>query len=221
MTNQKSAAAPERKKRWKQDPEAVQASILEAAATEFAEHGLTGARVDDIADRSRFTKRMIYYYFNDKETLYLRVLEEAYRKVRGEEAALDLSSLNAKQALRKLVEFTFDHHRKNEPFIRLVMIENINNGRHLETSTLIAKVNESAVDRINEICALGKEDGTIRADLSPLELHWMISAMSFFNVSNQPSFARVFGGTLFLPDGQERLRDMVVEAVLAIAEPKL
>ena len=219
MTDQKNAAIPERKKRWKQDPEAVQASILEAAATEFAEHGLTGARVDVIAERSRFTKRMIYYYFSDKETLYLRVLEEAYRKVRDEEAALDLSFLNAKQALRKLVEFTFDHHRKNEPFIRLVMIENINKGRHLETSTLIAKVNESAVDRINEICALGKEDGTIRGDLSPLELHWMISAMSFFNVSNQPSFARGFGDTLFLPDGQKRLRDMVVKAVLAIAEP--
>ncbi|WP_294607830.1 helix-turn-helix domain-containing protein, partial [uncultured Roseovarius sp.] len=56
----------EEKRSWKQDPEAVQRDILAVAVTEFAEHGLSGARVDRIAARTRTSKRMIYYYFGDK-----------------------------------------------------------------------------------------------------------------------------------------------------------
>ncbi|MBB4303976.1 AcrR family transcriptional regulator [Rhodobium orientis] len=209
----------EPKRRWKQDPEAVRANILAAAAEEFAEHGLTGARVSEIAARTRTSKRMIYYYFEDKETLYRRVLEEAYRKVRGEESSLDLSSLAPLDALRKLVEFTFDHHRANESFIRLVMVENVHKGRHLATSDLIARVNASAIERVHEICARGQEDGSIRASVTPLELHWMISALCFFNVSNRPSFGISFGEHLFDPENEERLRALTIEAVLSVARP--
>ena len=41
--------------------------ILTVARTEFTEHGLSGARVDAIAEKTRTTKRMIYYYFGSKE----------------------------------------------------------------------------------------------------------------------------------------------------------
>lgn len=212
--------SPTRKK-WKQDPEAVQANILAAAAEEFAEHGLTGARVDEIAARTRTSKRMIYYYFGDKETLYRQVLEDAYRKVRTEEAALDLTSLPPLDALRKLVEFTFDHHRANENFIRLVMIENVHKGKHLAASPLIARVNASAIERIEDICARGQQDGSIRSDVSPHELHWLISAASFFNVSNRFSFGISFDKTLFVEDGQQRLRELTCEAVIEAARKRI
>ncbi|MCC5964530.1 MAG: TetR family transcriptional regulator [Natronohydrobacter sp.] len=205
------------RKKWKQDPEAVQANILAAAAEEFAEHGLTGARVDEIAARTRTSKRMIYYYFGDKESLYRQVLEEAYRKVRSEEASLDLTSLPPLDALRKLVEFTFDHHRANESFIRLVMIENVHKGKHLAGSPLIARVNASAIERIEDICARGQKDGSIRSDVSPHELHWLISAASFFNVSNRFSFGISFDKTLFTHDGQQRLRELTCKAVIEAA----
>ena len=113
---------------WKQDPEAVRADILCAAKAEFAKNGLAGTRVKDIADRIQTSRRMIFYYFGDKEGLYRAVLEEAYRQVRQAEVALNLDGLPPVEALRKLVEFTFDHHRENADFIRLVMIENIHDG---------------------------------------------------------------------------------------------
>lgn len=209
------------RKKWKQDPEAVQANILAAAAEEFAEHGLTGARVDEIAARTRTSKRMIYYYFGDKESLYRQVLEEAYRKVRSEEAALDLTSLAPLDALRKLVEFTFDHHRANEVFIRLVMIENVHKGRHLSESSLIARVNASAIERIEDICARGQKDGSIRPDVSPHELHWLISAACFFNISNRFSFGISFDKSLFSEPGQHKLRALTCDAVIAAARGKV
>jgi AcrR family transcriptional regulator len=63
------------------DPERTMADILAVATREFAEKGLAGARIDDIAEAMRTSKRMIYYYFGSKEGLYIRVLEEAYRLI--------------------------------------------------------------------------------------------------------------------------------------------
>ncbi|MCH8467848.1 MAG: TetR family transcriptional regulator [Roseinatronobacter sp.] len=199
---------------WKQNPEAVQANILAVATEEFAEHGLAGARMDEIAARTRTSKRMIYYYFTDKETLYQRVLENAYRKVRMEEAALELASLSPPDALRRLVEFTFDHHCANEVFIRLVMIENIHKAKHLSGSELIAHVNASAIDSLAQICDRGRAKGSLRADISPLELHWQISALCFFNVSNRFTFGKNFGPELFEASGQQRLRTIIADTIL-------
>ncbi|THD76802.1 TetR/AcrR family transcriptional regulator [Thalassobius vesicularis] len=200
---------------WKQDPEAVKADILKAARAEFAEHGLSGARVQDIADRIKTSKRMIFYYFQDKERLYEAVLEEAYRSVRKAEAALNLDGLPPDQALARLVEFTFDHHRSNTDFIRLVMIENIHAGRHMNNIASLIDTNTSAIQQIERICVAGKKAGLFRDDVTPLVIHWQISAMSFFNVSNRDTFSINFGTDLFSETAQTDLRKKVVESILA------
>lgn len=199
---------------WKQDPAGVQSNILAVAMAEFAESGLSGARIDEIAAKTRTSKRMIYYYFGDKEGLYRRVLEEAYRKVREGEQRLDLDHLPPVEALTRLVEFTFDHHRQNPDFIRLVMIENIHHGAYLEQSELIGRMNAGAIEKLEAICRRGREAGLFRDDVEPLELHWQISALSFFNVSNRATFSRIFGDSLYRPEGQEALRRHAVELVL-------
>lgn len=211
---------PTRKPRsWKQDPEAVRADILRAARAEFSEHGLSGARVQVIAERTQTSKRMIYYYFGDKDGLYCAVLEDAYRRVRQAEADLDLDGLAPRAALRRLVEFTFDHHRSNPDFIRLVMIENIHGGRHMQAIVSLMQTNTVAIRQIERICAAGLRDGVFRADLSPLAIHWKISAMSFFNVSNRATFSLNFGEDLFSDAAQMRLRETVVNCILAAVAP--
>lgn len=198
---------------WKQDPAGVQANIVAVATAEFAQNGLSGARIDEIAAKTRTSKRMIYYYFGDKDGLYRRVLEEAYRKVRDGEQRLDLENLTPVEALRRLVEFTFDHHSRNPDFIRLVMIENIHHGAYMAQSDVIREVNAGAIRNLEEICRRGREAGLFRP-VDPVELHWHISALSFFNVSNRATFSGIFGGELFSEGGQERLRRHVVDMVL-------
>ncbi|MFZ2102249.1 MAG: TetR/AcrR family transcriptional regulator [Oricola sp.] len=200
--------------RWKQDPEGVRSNILAVALEEFSRNGLSGARIDEIAAKTRTSKRMIYYYFDDKEGLYRRVLEEAYRKVRKGEEELMLDHLPPLDALRQLTEFTFDHHRRNPDFIRLVMIENIHHGEYLKQSDVIRNLNEAAIARVEKIYAKGVRDGVFRDGLTPLRIHWLISALSFFNVSNNVSFSLLFGDELFAEDGQASLRDQAAETVL-------
>ncbi len=77
----------------KNDPQKTKEDILNIATEEFSAFGLSGARVDAIAEKTRTSKRMIYYYFGSKEGLYLAVLEKAYRKIRSLEADLELADL--------------------------------------------------------------------------------------------------------------------------------
>lgn len=197
-----------------QDPDGTRRDILETASREFALNGLSGARIDEIAARTRSSKRMIYYYFGDKEGLYLRSLENAYRTVREGEDRLDTDGLPPVEALRRLVEFTFDHHHEHEEFIRMVMIENIHHGEYLERSEVIAGLNVTAIDHIASIYRRGVDEGVFRPGLDPLELHWQVSALCFFNVSNRATFSRIFGRDISTPEAQSRLRENVVEMML-------
>src|SRR5438045_4050712 len=130
------------------DPERTKANILEVAATEFGEKGLAGARIDEIAARTRTSKRMIYYYFGSKEGLYLAVLEEAYSAIRRTEAMLDLDRLAPEAALRTLVGSTFDYYHEHPEFVRLVMNENIMDGAHMARSPTIGKLNVTVIDAL-------------------------------------------------------------------------
>lgn len=199
---------------WKQDPERVKAEIIKAAMAEFAQNGLSGAKIDDISARTSTSKRMIYYYFEDKEALYLRALEAAYSKVRQGEEKLDLDGLPPVEALERLVAFTFDHHRKNPDFIRMVMIENVHHAAFLNASKLIRGLNKKAVARLETLIARGQASGDFRDDIDPVELHWQISALSVFNVSNKPTFSSLFGKSIYTRQGQDRLRARAVSMVL-------
>jgi len=201
------------------DPARTMAGILEVATREFAEKGLSGARIDAIADATRTSKRMIYYYYGSKEGLYIAVLEESYRRMRAIEAELHLENLAPEAALRRLVEFTFDHHCGNENFIRLVMNENIERGAYLAQSTTIRELNVPAIAAIQELYDRGVAQGVFRAGLDATDIHASISALTFFTVSNRHTFGLIFKDTpnhsVAVASRRASITEMVVRFVLA------
>ena len=196
------------------DPERTMADIIAVATHEFSEKGLAGARIDVIAEAMRTSKRMIYYYFGSKEGLYVRVLEEAYRRIRAIEAGLHLEDLAPEDALRKLVGFTVDYQLANPDFIRLVMTENIHRGEFLAQSKAIQKLNVPAIDAVREVYERGLAAGVFRAGIDPVDLHMSISALSFFNTANRHTFALIFKRDLESPQAIAARRDSIVEMVL-------
>jgi len=196
------------------DPEQTKRDIIAVATGEFASKGLAGARIDEIAAKTRTSKRMIYYYFGSKEGLYLAVLEESYRRVRDIESELHLQDLEPEQALRRLVAFTFDHHLNNENYIRLVMSENINRGQYLAQSKRIQDLNVPAIAAIRDLYERGLRQGVFRPGLDPVDIHASISALSFFNVSNRHTFGLVFKldtrSTAYIAQRRDSVVDMVV-----------
>ncbi|MCA0941903.1 alpha/beta hydrolase fold domain-containing protein [Salipiger pacificus] len=202
------------RRHWKQNPEAVRANILEVARKAFVAHGLIGAKIDEIAAGTETSKRMIYYYFGDKEGLYRAVLEDAYAQMRAAEDDLELASLHPVEALRRLAEFTFDHHASHADFVRLVMVENMHNARHMQKAGDLSGQNISAIRLLDEIYQRGCAEGLFRRGLTAVELHWHISALAIFNVANRATFSSLFGGSLFEPKGQQQLRRHVGDMLL-------
>ena len=198
----------------KNNPEKTREDILTVATEEFAALGLAGARVDAIAERTPTSKRMIYYYFESKEGLYLAVLERAYRKLRSLEADLELSSMPPEQALRTLIATTFDHDEANPDFVRLVSGENIHLAAHMRRSAEIPDLNISIIDTLKDIVERGRADGTFRRDIDPIDLHMLISAFCFFRVSNRHTFGTIFRRDLQAPDVAARHKTMISDAVL-------
>jgi AcrR family transcriptional regulator len=196
------------------DPARTTAEILEVATQEFAAKGLAGARIDEIAAATRTSKRMIYYYFGSKDGLYLAVLEDAYRRMRSIEADLHLDDLEPMEALRRLVGFTYDHHRDNEDFIRLVMSENVQQGHYLAQSPRIHELNVTAISALERLLERGVKSKVFRADLQPLEVHSFISALCFFNVSNRHTFGLIFQTGLTQAKASILERERVIDAMI-------
>ena len=194
--------------------ERTRQNIIAIATDEFANKGFSGARVDEIAARTHTSKRMIYYYFEDKEGLFIAVLEEAYRRIREIEASLDLAHLEPIEAIRALVAFTFDYQNANEDFIRLVMVENIHKGVHLERSRAIQDLNVSVINTIRDIYRRGLRQGVFREGIDEIDLHMSISALCFFNVANRATFSRIFKRDMSSPKALARRREIVVDTIV-------
>ncbi|OWJ68853.1 TetR family transcriptional regulator [Inquilinus limosus] len=218
MAGRTKSGAAERKTSRKNDPERTREDILEVATEEFAAHGLSGARVDAIAERTRTSKRMIYYYFGGKEGLYHAVLEKAYADIRTAEAELHLEGLPPEEAMRRLAEFTFDYDEAHPDFIRLVSIENIHRAEHLAHTASIRSTNLGIVQTIAAILERGRKDGVFRAEIDPVDLHMLISAFCFFRVSNRHTFGTIFRRDLSEPGLRETHRRMIGDAVIRLLQ---
>jgi hypothetical protein len=72
----------------------------------------------------------------------------------------------------------------------------------------------TAIDNIASIYRRGVDSGDFRPGLDPLELHWQVSALCFFNVSNRATFSNIFGRDMGTPNEQAKLRENTVEMVL-------
>ncbi|WP_229052408.1 TetR family transcriptional regulator [Aeromicrobium sp. Leaf350] len=194
------------------DAERTRAELLATATTVFAEMGYSGARVDEIAERTRTTKRMIYYYFGGKEQLYLAVLENAYRGIRDAEQALHVDDLDPLDALRALAERTFDHHLEHTDFIRLVSIENIHRGEFIRRLDSLRDLAQPAKDLLDEVLTRGRAAGVVRDDVDALDVHLVISAFCVFQVANRHTFGYLFD--VDLAERADHLRTVVGDVVV-------
>ena len=186
---------------------------------EFAAKGFSGARVDDIAGRTKASKRMIYYYFGGKEGLYIAVLEAAYHSIRSVEADLDLGHQDPSQALRTLISFTFDYQNAHPEFVRLVMNENILNGVYVSRSREIHRLNMTVIDALRDLLVRGQRDGAFRHDVDPVDLHMSISALCIFNVANRATFSTIFKRDMGSRRALVARRAQVVDTILRYLKP--
>jgi AcrR family transcriptional regulator len=181
------------------DPERTRRRILDAATEEFARYGLGGARVDRIAQRAGVNKRMLYYYFGDKEGLFLAALEGRYAHIRSAEQALKLEHLDAPKALKRLVAFTWNYFLEHPEFMTLLNSENLHKGRHVARSGRVRDLHSPLVGTLREILKRGEREGVFRGGVDPVQLYISIAGEGYFYLGNRYTLSRIFGRNLMAP----------------------
>lgn len=199
--------------RRKRDASATRAELIAVATEEFAEKGLAGARVEEIASRTATSKHMIYYHFGSKDGLYRAVLEQAYAEFRIAEGAIDYADLPALDALAALVSATFDVHAQRPQIVRIIMGENINRGAQIRSIDSFLQ-REVALDTMRQILDRGVEEGTMRKGLDPLQVHLTASALCFHYIANVHTFGHVFEFDAHSPDQMSARGDEIIATVV-------
>ena len=196
------------------DADRTQEQILRAAMAEFAAAGLGGARIDAIAERAAVNKRLIYYYFANKDELFLAVLERTYADIREAEQALHLESLPPLQALRALVVFTWDHYLAHPEFLTLLNSENLHQARHLQASKRIREMNSPLILVLGDVLERGRREGLFRGGVDPVQLYISIAGLAYFYLSNNPTLSTIFGRDLMAPKALSQRLSHITEVVL-------
>ena len=195
--------------RVRRDPERTRARILEAARTEFARRGLGGARVDQITARAGSNKRMIYYYFGNKDALFLAALESAYADIRRAETSLQLTKLDPVAGIRRLVKFTWEYYFAHPEFITLLNSENLHRASHLKKSRKIQAMHSPLVAMLQDLLARGQREGIFKRGVDPVQLYISIAALGYFYMSNKYTLSTIFGRDLMEPRAlKQRLAHM-------------
>jgi AcrR family transcriptional regulator len=196
------------------DPERTKLEILAVATQEFADRGFAGARVDEIADLTRTTKRMIYYYFGSKERLYIAALEKSYEAIRITEQSVDVDNLDPVAAVRKLAELTFDRHEANPTFSRLVSLENMHRAQYITAASGFPGLDRPVIKMLQQALERGEAEGVFKRDIDVFDVHMLISSFCFFRINNHYTFAANFGRDLIEPDRREKYRQMIGDVVV-------
>ena len=202
----------------KRDSSATKKRILDAAKKEFSNKGLGGARMDEIALKSKANKRMIYHYFGNKEALFMKTLEDAYVDIRSAEQGLNLIELDPEDALITLVKFTWDYYLKNPEFITLVNSENLHKGKHLKKSKIIEDISNKFVSMVGAILDKGVESGQFRAGIDPVQLNITIAAIGYYYLTNKHTGAIVYQRELDSKDAYDERLNFNIETILRLVK---
>ena len=194
--------------------QATRDSILRAAIKVFARHGYDGGSVEKISKAARSVDRMIYYYFGNKEGLFVAVLEEIYRRFNVAEAALGLDADDPVGALTAVIRFVHRYYREHPEFVSLLNSENLHRGRHIAKSLRAREYSSPAIGMADVVLRSGIERGVFRDDITARDLYLLIAATGYFHQSNRFTLSAFLGEDLESPAALERWETFVLDMVL-------
>lgn len=206
MTQEKTGRADQTRQR-----------LLETAERIFADKGLAGARVDEIAQEAGVNKRMIYAYFSNKEGLYMAVLEAVYGRLAACEAASGLDTLPEEEAIAALVRAYFDFLSNNDSYVRMIMWENLHRARYMDARNL-SGVRDPMRRAMARLIRRGKASGRFRADVDEDQALFSLFALTFNYFSNQHTMTRVMHRDLMTDSEKQKRMNAITFMLLADLE---
>ena len=203
----KQNSAPTREKTTREN-------ILRAATRVFARYGYEGGSIEKISRSAKSVDRMIYYYFDSKEGLFIEVLENAYRRMNDAELKLKMDTSKPIDGLNDVIAFVLSYYRKNPEFITLLNTENLQRGKHISKSDRARDYSSPAIAIVSELLQNGVAQGIFRADVSARNVYLLIAATAYFYMSNRYTLSAFLGDDLQVPEAIEAWRAFISTAVM-------
>ena len=197
-------------------PEESRTAILKAAALEFAEHGIAGARTDAIAREARVNKALLYYYFKDKETLYGAVLDNAFSGLKNSVFQVLDGRLPPREKILAYVGAYFDFIASNQLYPRLMQREMMRarEGESKIIDKLIKAYIQPIFLRVNQVL----QEGIAKGEFRPVKTeHFVPSmvAMIVFYFSSAPMMQKIIGFNPLSPQRIAERRAAVLDFISA------
>lgn len=191
--------------------------LIESATKEFAEKGLAGARIADIAARAGINKQLVYHYFGSKEALYSEALSHVLARSREPDKTLVLTDLDPEQALSAFLDHVVRSSLMDLEYQRLLLDANWHQARHIDAKWASVGQMTGRVGLLADILKRGAESGVFRDDLDPLEVYISIMGTLSIRQTNAYSLSKTLGADLLTQAGRERsqtiARDMFVRGI--------
>jgi TetR/AcrR family transcriptional regulator len=197
-------------------PEESRAAILQAAAQEFAQHGIAGARTDAIAREAKVNKALLYYYFKDKETLYGAVLYEAFSGLKTTVFRVLDGDQPPGQKIMAYAGAYFDFIASNQLYPRLMQREMMRarEGHSVHIDKIIKNYLQPIFARVSQVLIEGIADGEFRR-VDPVHFVPSMVAMIVFYFSSAPMMQRIVGFNPLTPERIAERRAAVLDFISA------
>ena len=197
-------------------PEESRAAILQAAAHEFAAHGVAGARTDTIAREARVNKALLYYYFKDKETLYGAVLDDAFSGLKTAVFQVLDSDLPPREKIMSYAGAYFDFIASNQLYPRLMQREMMRarEGQSAHIEKVIKNYIQPIFARVSEVLREGIAKGEFRP-VNPAHFVPSMVAIIVFYFSSAPMMQKIVGFNPLTPERIAERRAAVLDFISA------
>ena len=176
------------------DPDRTRQKILDAALEEFARYGLGGARVDRIAARAaRQQAHAVLLLRQQGEPVPRGAGGRATSTSAAPSARCDLEHLDPREALRRLVDFTWNYYLEHPEFMTLLNSENLHKGRHVRRSRRVREMHSPLVETLRGILRARREARACSArGVDPVQLYISIAGEGYFYLSNRYTLSQIF-----------------------------
>lgn len=200
--------------RKERNSEKSRKDILLAAENQFSEKGFYGARVDEIAELAKINKRMIYEYYENKETLYKSVLYEVYQRIENSEKEILKKDLEGKALIEEIIITYFDFLQNNPTFVNILSWENLNKAKYMEELPL-EQVRRQTLNVFCQKITEGKQKGVFSKEIDEWQVMMSLIMICYSNFSNRYTLSRLFSKNLMDKDILEERKKHTLEMVLS------
>jgi len=192
------------------------AAILRAAAEEFSESGIAGARTDAIARAAHVNKALLYYYFKDKETLYGAVLTDAFSGLKSTVFAVLDSDRPPREKIIAYAGTYFDFIASNPLYPRLMQREMMQarNGASPHLERLIKNFFQPIFGKVSGVIRQGIANGEFRP-VDPAHFVPSMIAIIVFYFSGAPVMKKIVGFNPLTPERIAERRAAVLDFISA------